>query len=176
MLGLKLMFILFALFCILCKTPRRANGPWLIHSRFLSAISSSYSSSSSSLLESDGSSSDFVGSNPPPPPSLPSPPPPILESDPKIKRDSFSPYWKPRGSSLSSIASARPSSVPQTTSFTNDTTTLVGVAFGFLDVYGRCCMPWISLTTFTNWRVMGWIESRLRWLYGISRSVLGGEK
>lgn len=81
---------------------------------------------------------------------------------PRSKGILFSPYWKPRGSSLSSIASARPSSVPQTTSFTNDTTTLVGVAFGFLDVYGRCCMPWISLTTFTNWRVMGWIESRLR--------------
>ena len=104
----------------------RGSAPW---------VSSSISSSSSSSSESDGFGSESVGSSPPLPlpPSLPSPPPPVLESEPKITRVSRSPYRKIEGSSPLSTTSGRPSSVARTTSSTNDTTTPVGVVFGFLD-------------------------------------------
>lgn len=108
------------------------------------------SSSSSSSSKSDGFGSEPVGSSLPPPPLLPSPPPPILESEPKITMVSLSPCWEIEGSSISSITSTRPYSVARTTSSTDDTKIPVGVVFGFRDVYGRCCMLGISLTSLAN--------------------------
>ena len=167
------MFILSTRFGILCRIVGRANGPWVIHLRFGSAISSS-SSSASSLSESDGFGSESVGSSLPLPHLLPSPLPPVLEFNPKITRVSCSPYRKTGGSSPSSIYSARPLSVARTTSSTDDTTTPVGVDLGFLDAYGRYCMSGISPTAFMNWQVMGRMEWRC-W-YAISCLILGGEE
>ena len=118
----------------------------------------SSSSSFCSLSKFDGFSSEFVGSPPPLLPPLPSPPPPTPKSNPEITRVPYSSSRKIGGSSPSSIDSSRPSSLARNAFSTDDTKNPVGVAFGFLDVCGRCCTHGINLIAFANWRVTGWTE------------------
>lgn len=129
---------------------QRTQGTWFIHSKFGSTMSS-FSSSSSSSSESYGSVSESIGSSPPPPPPLlPFPSPPMSKSKTYTTMVPCSPCWHIGGSSLSSIASVRPSIVVRTTSCTDNTTTPVWVVFFFLDVYRNWCTPGISANTLRN--------------------------
>jgi len=162
------------MFNILWKAPRRAKGPWVIHSIFWWAMSSSFLSSSFSPESNSSSSNSFGSSLPPPPLLLPSPLPPVPNYKPKIMRVSRSPYRKTIGSSLSSTTLGRPSSVARTASSTHDKTTPMGVVSIFHVAYGRWCIPGISPTSFTNRWVM--IQMGRSWWYGISCSHARGEE